>query len=380
MDVICDLVLLSWNHVEETKPCLETLFESTEVPARLFIVDNGSKPEVRAFLQGVRPRGHIAEVILLQNERNEGFPKGMNRGIRASTAPFVCLLNNDLLFTQGWLQEMIAVANARPEIGVVNPASSTLGNHPPRGTSLQEYADNLRLRHGVYTEVGMCIGFCMLVKRAVIDRLGGLSEEVDRIFFEDEDFCMQAQQAGFQSVVAAAAFVYHGEHKTVRDLPEREMLFTKNRRWCEEKWGRWIRIAWPRFAPVVPGSPELRQWLERLLAWARRRAYIHVFAPMPAGMTQDSLFRSVGLIPHADIHWYAIRKPFVPLAAMGSIVARRKKPIDLIAAPKGTWAESMRRLRWVHHAEVIAQGEEAELVAQWQQKAHPVKRASRMAP
>src|SRR3989338_4951567 len=115
---LCDLVLVSWNHLEETRPCLETLFEATGVLVRLFIVDNGSTPEVRTFLRTVTPRGCITEVVLLQNETNEGFPRAINRGIQASTAPFVCLLNNDLLFTRGWLEELIDVANSRSEIGV----------------------------------------------------------------------------------------------------------------------------------------------------------------------------------------------------------------------------------------------------------------------
>ena len=83
---VCDLVLLSWNHLEETRPCLESLFETTRVPCRLFMVDNGSEPAVRAFLASVKPRKHIQEVVLLQHETNEGFPRGMNRGIRASSS------------------------------------------------------------------------------------------------------------------------------------------------------------------------------------------------------------------------------------------------------------------------------------------------------
>ncbi len=174
---VCDLVLLSWNHLEETKPCLESLLASTRVPCRLFIVDNGSEQDVRAFLATVRPQGAIKDVVVLQNEQNEGFPRGMNRGIHASTAPYVCLLNNDLRFTAGWLQEMIEIAQANPTVGVMNPTSSTFGNYPPRGVSLQAYADRLRSFRGQYTEVGMCIGFCMLVKREVLDRIGGLNEE-----------------------------------------------------------------------------------------------------------------------------------------------------------------------------------------------------------
>jgi GT2 family glycosyltransferase len=366
---VCDLVLLSWNHLEETQPCLESLLQTTRVPCRLFIVDNGSEEDVRRFLATVTPRGAIVEVAVLQNETNEGFPRGMNRGIAQSTAPYVCLLNNDLRFTSGWLQQMIEIAGTHPEIGVVNPASSTFGDFPPSGTSLQAYADDRRTRFGdSYTEVGMCIGFCMLITRPVLDRIGGLSEEVQRIFFEDEDFCMRAQQAGFQCVVAEAPYVYHAEHKTVRKMPEREDLFRRNQRWCEEKWGRRIRIAWPRFEPITPGSEELRRWLARLVELARRRTHVYVYCPMPSGLDGQKLFRSVGLTPHADIHWQAIPRPLAPLAATGRILMRRKKPFDLIGAPAKGWGRSMEQLRWLHGADVVEQADEHSLVDAWKRR------------
>lgn len=369
MDVICDLVLLSWNHLEETKPCLESLFERTTVPSRLFIIDNGSEPGVREFLRTVKPAGAIREVTFLQNETNEGFPRGMNRGIRASSSPYVCLLNNDLRFSRGWLQEMVAVAGANPAIGVVNPASSTFGDHPPRGMSLQAYADS---RHqasaGQYVEVGMCIGFCMLITRPALDKLIGLSEEVERIFFEDEDFCMRAQQAGFRCVVADGAYVYHAEHKTVRKMPEREALFARNRHWCEERWGRRLRIAWPRFTPAAPGSRELHEWLIRLIGWARRRNLIYVYSPLPPGISSRELFQSVGLIPHADIMWHRVPSAAATLASAGCILKRRKKPFDLIAAPSVGWGRSLERLRWWHHADVVLQTDETRLETLWKRK------------
>ena len=368
MSPICDLVLLSWNHLEQTKPCLETLFQSTTVLSRLIIVDNGSEPDVRTFLQSVRPRGAIRQVVLLQNEKNEGFPHGMNCGIRASQAPFVCLLNNDLRFPSGWLEEMIDVARTHPEVGVVNPASNTFGTMPPPGTSLERFATGLAVLRGRYTEVGMCIGFCMLVKREVLDRIGGLNEEVERIFFEDEDFCMRVSRAGFQCVIASGSYVYHAEHQTVRNMPEREALFARNQRWCHERWGRWVRIAWPRFQPVRPGSDELRRWLTRLIAMARRRAHIYVYSPTPPGLDADALFRSVGLVPHADVRWHVISSMMAPLAAVGRILGRRKKPFDIIAAPDDGWGQKMRLLSWLHRAVVVPQDDEEQLAVQWQQK------------
>ena len=246
MSVVCDLVLLSWNHLEETKPCLESLFQYTDAPSRLIIVDNGSEPSVRRFLKTVRPQGAIHEVLLIQRETNEGFPRGMNHGMRASRAPYVCLLNNDLLVTSGWLSRLLEVAQSHSEIGVLNPTSNTFGERPPRGRSLEDYAKALEAKRGLYVEVGMCIGFCMLISRQAIERVGLLTEEVERIFFEDEDYCMRAQHAGFQCVVVQSAYVFHAEHRTVSRMGERERLFQRNRQWCEERWGRWLRIAYPR--------------------------------------------------------------------------------------------------------------------------------------
>ncbi len=362
---VCDLVLLSWNHLEQTRPCLETLFETTRLPCRLLVVDNGSDPAVRQFLAGLKPRGVIQEVVLLQNETNEGFPRGMNRGIQASTAPYVCLLNNDLRFTPGWLEEMIAVAKANPKAGAVNPESNTFGHLPPPGVSLDAYAERLRALTGRYTEVGMCIGFCMLIPRGVIEQLGGLTEEVERIFFEDEDYCMRAQEAGFHCVVASASYVFHAEHQTVRKMPEREALFARNQRWCNERWGRRLRIAWPRLEPVTLGSEELRQWLSRLLTWVRRRTYVYVYTPMPPGLTTRELFGSVGLVPHVDIHWHHVPRPGAGWAAAGLILARRKKPFDLIAVPDGSWKAGMERLRWWHRAAVVPADDEEQLTSQW---------------
>ncbi len=365
---VCDLVLLSWNHLEETRACLASLFETVDVPSRLFIVDNGSEPPVRASLAAVRPQGAIGEVTLLQNDVNEGFPRGMNRGIRVSTAPFTCLLNNDLRFTSGWLRELAEVARANPQVGVVNPTSNTFGNRPPRGVSLEAYATLLRARRGAYTEVGMGIGFCLLIKREVLERIGGLSEEVERIFFEDEDFSRRAQQAGFQCVVAEAAYVHHAEHQTVRKMPEREALFTRNQRWCHQKWGQWVRMAWPRFRPVRPGSEELRHWLVRLREWARRRVHVYVYGPLPASTSVAELFRSVGLIPHADVLWHSVPTRLAPWVAAGLILKRRKKPFDLIVSPEPRWGRALSRLGWWHRAQVVPEAEEDQLIAQWRRR------------
>lgn len=371
-EILCDLVLLSWNHLEETQPCLETLFAHTSVASRLFIVDNGSEAPVRDFLSKVAAQGSIREVILLQNETNEGFPKGMNRGIKASSAPYVCLLNNDLRFTAGWLEELIAVSSANPRVGVVNPASSTFSEYPAAGETPQAYAARRVARKGEYTEVGMCIGFCMLITRPVIDKIGGLTEEVHRIFFEDEDFCVRAQHAGFMCVVAQGAYVFHAEHKTVKKMPEREALFSGNQRWCHEKWGRWVRVAWPHLKPLAPGSEELRRYLNLMTGWARKRAHVYAYCPMPAGLSGRQLYESVGLVPHADVRWHPVPSGIAGLGAILRIILRQKKRFDIIVAPDDAWANLAKLFSWAHRAPVVVESNQEGLSDLWKQKSRSV--------
>jgi len=151
-------------------------------------------------------------------------------------------------------------------------------------------------------------------------------------------------------------------------MPEREALFSRNQQWCHQKWGRWVRLAWPAFDPLPQGSPKLHQWLERLVRWARRRTHVYVYYPSPPVTTKDTLFRSVGLIPHADIHWHAISRQAAPWAAALLILKRRKKPFDIIVAPDAGWDRAINRLRWCHGAAVVPQGDEEQLLSQWKAK------------
>lgn len=366
--ILCDLILLSWNQLEETRPCLETLFASVHTPSRLFIIDNASELPVREFLKTVKPQGAIQEVCLIQNQTNEGFSRGMNRGLRLSEAPFACLLNNDLRFTDGWLEELIALAARDLSLGLVNPGSNTFGNRPAQGMSIESHASRLRQNTGTYSEVGMSIGFCLLIKKEVIQKIGFLTEEVDCCFFEDEDYSMRAQRAGWRCVVAEGAYVYHTEHASVKKLESREALFAKNQRWCNERWGKRIRVAWPHFTAVEPGSAELRQWLARLLVLARCRAHLYVYCPMPEGLDVAGLFGSVGLKPHSDIHWHAIPRHLAPLFTCGAIAKRQKKPFDLIVSPEPGWGRWMEGLHWLHQADVVLEKDEERLSDLWKHR------------
>lgn len=365
-DVQVDVVLLSWNSMEQLRACIDGMMDHTYIPSRLIIVDNASEPEVRAMLATIKPQGSIQAVQVIQNERNEGFSRGMNAGIQASRAPFVCLLNNDTVPAPGWLARMIEVADQHEDIGILNPDSNTFGTHVPPGMTLPDYAKLLEPRRGEFLEAGTCVGFCLLIKRAVVERIGLLDESIGPFFYEDEDYGVRALEAGFRSVVVPSAYVYHVEHHSVNHLPEREAIYQASRRRFREKWGKSLRVAYCPTRRLPFGSPELQEALTRAIGWARRRATVRMmFNPADESADTGSWFRSVGLTPHLDVQLQAISGRGVGLRMLRRIVSRRKKRYDLIVTDHGSLAQVLRGWAWLHGADVVLESDTVRLQERW---------------
>lgn len=243
--VECDIILLVWNNIEYTKPAIESIFKHTDVPSRLIIVDNGSESPTKEYLKTIRPERTISEVLLLRAEENEGYPKGMNRGLKEADAPYVCLLNNDILATEGWLSEMLKVAKGKPDIGILNPSSNSTGMPLPKAKTLESYAKDLKVYSGKWIEMAWCVGFCMLIKQELIKRIGYLDEIFSIGYFEDQDYSRRASSAGYICAMAKASYIWHAEGASTKRLNrEREKLFKKNAKIFHNRWGKSKRIAY----------------------------------------------------------------------------------------------------------------------------------------
>ena len=120
----CDIIVPIWNELDITKRCIESILENTKFAYHLIIIDNASKPDVRTYLEGIKRK--IPDLSLIRNEENLGYVKAINQGLRLADSEFVCLLNNDTIVTDGWLREMVALADNNPEIGIINPSSNNL--------------------------------------------------------------------------------------------------------------------------------------------------------------------------------------------------------------------------------------------------------------
>ena len=242
-DSVVSMVILTFNQLNYTKECVESIRKHTPEPHEVIFVDNGSTDGTVKWLKKLAA-GHN-HYKLIENETNLGFAKGCNQGIAAASGEFVLLLNNDTVVTKDWLSGMLETLNSATDIGIVGPMTDHIkGIQKVPGTknlnraSLNDYAAGFR-KANRYRRVSTrrVIGFCMLFKRALVEQIGAL-DEIFRIGnFEDDDLCLRARLAGYRNVIAGDVFIHHyGNRSFIGNRIDADAAFVTNREVFDAKW------------------------------------------------------------------------------------------------------------------------------------------------
>ena len=108
---LTSIIVPCWNQVEFTQQCMAALKRHTRPPWELIVVDNGSTDGTALYLAGVRDMAAVP-VTVVSNTTNLGFPAAINEGLRLARGEYLVLLNNDVVVTDGWLDQLIALVNA----------------------------------------------------------------------------------------------------------------------------------------------------------------------------------------------------------------------------------------------------------------------------
>ena len=231
----CDIIIPIWNQPEATASCIDGVIKNTRYPHRLILVDNGSGEETRGYLDSLKAKGN-AEMDIVRNERNQGFIKAVNRGLRISEAHYACILNNDTEPADAWLSELVEFAEMHPDVGLLNPLCN---GHVERKLTINEYAKELSISNkGKYMEMNQCQGFCMLVKKQLKDRIGYLDERFGLGGFDDTDYSRRAQAAGYRCVSVHSSYVYHREHASFDKMGNRKSIQSESEKstFCHYTW------------------------------------------------------------------------------------------------------------------------------------------------
>ncbi|HMQ33314.1 MAG TPA: glycosyltransferase family 2 protein [Chloroflexaceae bacterium] len=231
-------VVVNWRLPGRTIACLRSL-EALATPCRAIVVDNGSGDGSAAAIAAAAPG---AELIALP--ANLGFGAACNRAIalalRDPGCEAVLLLNNDATIEPGALAALLAEAAAHPEVGILGPKVRS-----SRDRRLLWYAGARRRRlvlaaaapgrgradagaHEAPRAVDYVFGAAMLIRRPVLERVGGFDERYF-LYLEDLDLCLRAQRAGFGLRYVPAALVWHeGSASTASDAGLRRFHYARS--------------------------------------------------------------------------------------------------------------------------------------------------------
>lgn len=214
-----DIIIPIYNAFEDLKKCIASIFECTDLEKHRLLLVNDASPDERIlpYIKSIESE----RVLVIENEKNLGFSGSINHGITESKNRDVLLLNSDTIVTKNWVEKILDCAYSDITIATVTPLSNnaTLCSVPeflkentlPAGYSLEQYAElietvSLRL----YPRIPVANGFCMFIKREVIEKIGLFDMETfERGYGEENDFCYRAEQIGYHHTMCDDTYIYH---------------------------------------------------------------------------------------------------------------------------------------------------------------------------
>ena len=274
------VVIPVYNQFPALAACVSSLRLHLPPRHRIVILDDASTED--RFGENVRAL--IVDMPHARYERNSenlGFPGTCNRAVRefSRAGDDILLLNADTVVTEGWLDEMQQCLYACDRHGVCCPRSNdaTILTFPRScgdgcGAAEDSYACWNALKEHLprFARIPTGVGFCMLIRRGLIDRFCLFDESYGRGYHEENDFCCRINRFGYSVVAANRAYVFHHQAYSF-SREEKRMFDEKNgallqRRYPEYRrelaeFHGWYEDAVEHFADILGGCAARRRIL-----------------------------------------------------------------------------------------------------------------------
>lgn len=251
-DPLVSIIVITLNTPRMTGACLRSVRNHTTLPYELIVVNNSRAGAIRRELRRHR------NLRVLQNRSNLGFSKAANQGILKARGRFICLLNSDALVPPGWLERLLPALEL-PQAGAVGPRSQDVYRFrfpwPPPGVPADEESTAaadalLRNEPGPrFEEAPYLTGFCLLMPRVVIARMG-LFDEGYFFGLEDIDYSFRMRAYGYRLFLARRVFVHHRGGASSTPAERRRLVRASERRF-RLKWSPPLDRALPSYTALV---------------------------------------------------------------------------------------------------------------------------------
>jgi O-antigen biosynthesis protein len=268
-DPLVSVVIPAWNEQVVTAECLMSLFRSSdECVLQIIVVDNGSQDGLYGQL-----KDH-PDLEIIPLPENIGFGPASNLGASKATGEYVLFLNNDAQIAPGALTALVAALEDDSEAAVAGPKLLSFDGRLQEAGALVRadgvgcligFGDDPNApRYSYRRRVEHLSGAALLVRRDVLEALGGFDDEFAPAYCEDADLSLRLRRAGHSLVYEPNALAAHHLSKSTvkRDDDGRQLdklrLVSRNRAKLVERWAdellnfdmRTIAFYLPQYHPV----------------------------------------------------------------------------------------------------------------------------------
>lgn len=210
--------------------CLGSLGRQTRRDFEVIVIDNSGKGLVR--------RGGAPADRIIESPSNVGFGAAVNRGIEASSTPYIAVLNDDAVAHPGWLDALVRALEARPDAGMCASHVRLFGEHRLDSAGMLIGGDGVGKQRGhgrppedfpVLEEALFPSGSAALYRRSMLEEIGAFDESFF-LYCEDTDLGLRARWAGWKCLYAPDAVVeHHYSHSAGRASPVKAYYVERNR-------------------------------------------------------------------------------------------------------------------------------------------------------
>lgn len=240
---LLSLVVLGFRNFDvTTRACLDSLVPWLDDPEiEVLVVDNGS-PDDSAQKTAAWCAAH-PQVTCLLSESNRGFAGGMNWGAGQARGRWLLLVNNDTIFPAHTLDALKQVVREAPaDVAMLGPVTNAAGKGQRLWKPGATHEDWLQIgqwlnEHPTHQLMPAyrCDFFCIAIRRDAWDRLGGLDLDFGLGYYEDFDFSLRLDKAGYRQMITEDVFILHVGSATFKASPAARALIKRNKKLLKSK-------------------------------------------------------------------------------------------------------------------------------------------------
>lgn len=218
------IVILNYNTINDTLECITSLKNIDYINYEIVVVDNSETVDCYNLL-----KDKFNEYKIIRTDENLGYANGNNIGIKYALdngADYICVLNNDVVVEENFLSKIVEVLNNNKDVGIAGPCICEYKDRSKvqcAGASISLYTgltkrvgkgmsyDNKNKENMIVDFLG---GACFVCKRQVFEKIGLIPENYF-LFFEETEFCIRVQKAGYKLLCVYGSKVYHKGSATI---------------------------------------------------------------------------------------------------------------------------------------------------------------------